>query len=181
MKTLIDAADLRELLRGNEAPLLLDCSFDLADTEAGERAWRLGHLPGAQYVHLDRDLAGDKHDAAGRFLGRHPLPERGALAQAARPARGHAGNPRGLLRRAGWRRTRRARGGCCAGWATPTRPCSMAAWPPGARPAATLSRDIPPPRDAPPYPAQPPAMPTIDAARLQAAPGPHALDRRSCG
>ena len=136
MKTLIDAADLREQLRSTQPPLLLDCSFDLADTAAGERAWRLGHLPGAQYVHLDRDLAGDKHDAAGRFLGRHPLPERSALARRL----GQLGVTPTTTWSATTRRvasTHRARGGCCAGWAMPTHSCSMAASPPGARPAAS--------------------------------------------
>lgn len=80
MKTLITAPDLVAACRGAEPPLLLDCSFELSDPAAGERAWQASHPPGAQYVHLDRDLAGDKHDAAGRFLGRHPLPSREAFA-----------------------------------------------------------------------------------------------------
>ena len=50
--------------------LIIDCSFDLADTSAGERAFVQGHLPGAIYAHLDRELAGAK---TGRN-GRHPLP-----------------------------------------------------------------------------------------------------------
>ena len=80
MKTLISAADLLVQLQSATPPLLFDCGFDLADNAAGERAWRAGHLPGAQYLHLDRDLAGPHHAADGRFLGRHPLPERAALA-----------------------------------------------------------------------------------------------------
>jgi len=51
------------------APLLLDCSFDLADAAAGEQAYALGHLPGALYAHLDRDLSGAKTG----MNGRHPL------------------------------------------------------------------------------------------------------------
>ena len=51
-------------------PLIIDCSFDLADITAGERAFVQGHLPGAIYAHLDRELAGPK---TGRN-GRHPLP-----------------------------------------------------------------------------------------------------------
>ncbi len=74
--TLISATELR----GLSDPLLLDCSFDLADTAAGERAYAAGHIPGAFYLHLDRDLAGPKTAADGRFLGRHPLPERDAFA-----------------------------------------------------------------------------------------------------
>ena len=54
------------------APLTIDCSFDLADVAAGERAYAQGHLPGAIYAHLDRDLSTTK---TGRN-GRHPLPAR---------------------------------------------------------------------------------------------------------
>ena len=57
--------------------LLIDVSFDLADTGAGERAYAAGHLPGAQYLHLDRDLSGAKTGSNGR----HPLPDRAAFAQ----------------------------------------------------------------------------------------------------
>lgn len=70
--TLITPAELRALA----APLIVECSFDLADTEAGERAYAAGHIPGAFYLHLDRDLCGDKTAADGSFRGRHPLPER---------------------------------------------------------------------------------------------------------
>jgi len=74
--TLISAAELRTLTD----PLILDCSFDLADTSAGERAYAAGHIPGAFYLHLDRDLAGEKTTPDGVFHGRHPLPEREAFA-----------------------------------------------------------------------------------------------------
>lgn len=80
MKTLIAATDLMRQLREQPTTVLLDCSFDLADTAAGARAWRESHLPGAQYLHLDDDLSGPKRDAQGRFLGRHPLPAREAFA-----------------------------------------------------------------------------------------------------
>ncbi|MDW8326944.1 MAG: sulfurtransferase [Anaerolineales bacterium] len=52
---------------------IFDCRFDLADTSWGEAQYRAAHLPGAIYVHLDRDLSGEK---TGRN-GRHPLPEAG--------------------------------------------------------------------------------------------------------
>jgi thiosulfate/3-mercaptopyruvate sulfurtransferase len=55
--------------------VIVDCRHDLADVDAGERAYRAGHLPGAIFMHLDRDLSGVK---TGRN-GRHPLPEIGAL------------------------------------------------------------------------------------------------------
>jgi thiosulfate/3-mercaptopyruvate sulfurtransferase len=74
--TLIDAAQLRALMESGRAPVVVDTGFDLADTEAGERAWREAHLPGSHYLHLDRDLSGAK---TGRN-GRHPLPERASFA-----------------------------------------------------------------------------------------------------
>ncbi len=55
---------------------IFDCRHDLADPGFGERAYADGHLPGAQFLHLDRDLSGDK---TGRN-GRHPLPDRAAFA-----------------------------------------------------------------------------------------------------
>lgn len=68
---LIDVDDLSRLLSGHEPVIIADCRFNLADTEAGERAYRQGHIPGACYLHLDRDLSGAK----GTRGGRHPLPE----------------------------------------------------------------------------------------------------------
>ena len=77
---LIDVAALRERLAGAEPPVLLDTSFDLADPAAGERSYREGHLPGAHYLHLDRDLADHTHAPGAAFRGRHPLPARETFA-----------------------------------------------------------------------------------------------------
>lgn len=68
--TLVSA---RELARHLDDPswVIVDCRHDLADPDAGERAYRAGHLPGATFLHLDRDLSGTK---TGRN-GRHPLPD----------------------------------------------------------------------------------------------------------
>jgi len=77
---LIDVAALRERLAGAEPPVLLDTSFDLADPAAGERSYREGHLPGAHYLHLDRDLADHTHAPGAPFRGRHPLPARETFA-----------------------------------------------------------------------------------------------------
>src|SRR6478752_4300732 len=74
--TLISATNLAERLA--EAPgsvFVIDCRFDLADPEAGEKAYLAGHLPGAHYLHLDRDLSGPKTGTNGR----HPLPDRELL------------------------------------------------------------------------------------------------------
>ena len=73
---LVAPETLMDALAAGAAPLIWDCSFDLGDAEAGERAHAQGHLPGAIHVHLDRDLAGAK---TGRN-GRHPLPSRQAWA-----------------------------------------------------------------------------------------------------
>ena len=81
MKTLVSAADLRTQLASRHPPVVLDCIFDLTNPEAGRVAYSSGHLPGAQYVHLEADLSGPKHDGTGRFLGRHPLPARGDFAR----------------------------------------------------------------------------------------------------
>ena len=52
---------------------LFDCRFDLADPASGERDFRMSHLPGAIYAHLERDLSGPVTPATGR----HPLPSPG--------------------------------------------------------------------------------------------------------
>ena len=51
--------------------VVLDCRFDLADTNAGENAWMQAHIPGALYAHLDRDLSGPTQASKGR----HPWPD----------------------------------------------------------------------------------------------------------
>ncbi|WP_353092221.1 sulfurtransferase [Methylibium sp.] len=78
---LIEAAALRERLAAGAPTAVVDTSFDLADPAAGERSYREGHLPGAHYLHLDRDLADHAPAADGRFRGRHPLPSREAFAR----------------------------------------------------------------------------------------------------
>ena len=40
MKTLISASELLQRLDSGAKPVLLDCGFELSDTESGERAWR---------------------------------------------------------------------------------------------------------------------------------------------
>jgi thiosulfate/3-mercaptopyruvate sulfurtransferase len=68
-KTLIDPATLAAHL-DDPAWVIIDTRFDLADPSAGERAYNEGHIPGARYAHLDRDLSGEKTGTNGR----HPLP-----------------------------------------------------------------------------------------------------------
>jgi thiosulfate/3-mercaptopyruvate sulfurtransferase len=76
-ETILSALDLAGLHEVAEPVLVLDCGFDLADPDAGRRAYCEGHLPGAHYIHLDEDLSG----AATGTNGRHPLPARETLAE----------------------------------------------------------------------------------------------------
>ena len=69
---LVSPEQLIAALAAGAAPVVIDCSFDLADVGAGERAFAAGHLPGAVYANLDHDLAGAKTG----LNGRHPLPAR---------------------------------------------------------------------------------------------------------
>jgi thiosulfate/3-mercaptopyruvate sulfurtransferase len=73
--TLIDTETLA-LLLADPRVAVVDCRFDLANTSAGEQAYGEGHIPGAVYAHLDRDLSGTKTGVNGR----HPLPTPDALA-----------------------------------------------------------------------------------------------------
>jgi thiosulfate/3-mercaptopyruvate sulfurtransferase len=52
---------------------VVDCRFALANPSGGESAYREGHIPGAVYAHLDRDLS----DHGKRGEGRHPWPDAG--------------------------------------------------------------------------------------------------------
>jgi 3-mercaptopyruvate sulfurtransferase SseA len=67
--TLIDPAALAPHL-ADEKWAVLDCRFDLSEPDKGEALYLDGHIPGARYVHLDRDLSGEKTGTNGR----HPLP-----------------------------------------------------------------------------------------------------------
>lgn len=73
--TLISAADLSKHIF-EPGWVILDCRHDLANPDAGARAYTEGHLPNAQFAHLDKDLAGEKIGDDGAFRGRHPLPDR---------------------------------------------------------------------------------------------------------
>ncbi len=166
---LISAQALRGLLSQGRSPVLLDCGFELADPGAGERAYALAHLPGAHHAHLDRDLSGARTSVDGQPLsrGRHPLPERAALAAAAGrwgmapgvpvvayDAQGspYAARAWWLLRWLGHAEVAVLDGG-------------LAAWQAA---GGELSSAVPAPSAAGPYPSLPPAMPTVDAATLQA-------------
>ncbi len=73
--TLVEPRSLADALERSDV-ILFDCRFDLADPSWGEKEFALAHLPGAQYLHLDRDLSGPVTDRSGR----HPLPDPVVLA-----------------------------------------------------------------------------------------------------
>ncbi|MBK4736515.1 sulfurtransferase [Noviherbaspirillum pedocola] len=72
--TLIVADELASHLQ-DPRWILLDCRHDLANPDAGRAAFHAGHIPGAQFAHLDTDLADLSPAPDGSFRGRHPLPE----------------------------------------------------------------------------------------------------------
>lgn len=51
--------------------IVVDCRFELHDTEAGRLAYEKSHIPNAIYAHLDNDLSGPIIPGQ---TGRHPLP-----------------------------------------------------------------------------------------------------------
>ena len=53
--------------------IVVDCRFNLMRPDAGRLAYEAGHIPGAVYADLDRDLAAPV--AADGSGGRHPLPD----------------------------------------------------------------------------------------------------------
>ncbi|HSQ71193.1 MAG TPA: rhodanese-like domain-containing protein [Rubrivivax sp.] len=161
--TLTSAAQTAALL-GTKSPLvLLDCRFDLADAGAGERDWAAGHLPGAFYAHLDRDLSGTK---TGRN-GRHPLHDFDTFAATAGrwgvapgvqvvvyDAQGgpYAARAWWLLQWLGHDAVAVLDGGLAAWLAT----------------GGALDTEAPAAAALPPYPAFAPAMPTIGTEALRA-------------
>jgi thiosulfate/3-mercaptopyruvate sulfurtransferase len=80
---LITAGELARLLAGEPAPVLLDVRWRLpgAPGPSGIEAYQAGHLPGAVFVDLDRDLAAPPGQG-----GRHPMPAAAAFQAVMRAA-----------------------------------------------------------------------------------------------
>ena len=55
----------------------VDCRWSLDDPEAGRRAYLAGHIPGAAFLDVERDLASPPGPG-----GRHPLPTEGQFVEA---------------------------------------------------------------------------------------------------
>ncbi len=57
--------------------IIVDCRFQLSDSEQGYEQYRLNHIPHAVYLHLDQDLSA----SLSQHGGRHPLPSVDQLTQ----------------------------------------------------------------------------------------------------
>jgi thiosulfate/3-mercaptopyruvate sulfurtransferase len=77
---LVGTAWLREHL-GEPDLVVVDSRFVLGRPGAAEVAWLEGHIPGAPFLDVDRDLAAEPGER-----GRHPLPETARFEAAARRA-----------------------------------------------------------------------------------------------
>lgn len=68
----------QQLAAQREQPSLvvLDCRFALEDPDYGQRSYAEGHIAGAHFADLERDLSGR---VVKGVTGRHPLPEPGRL------------------------------------------------------------------------------------------------------
>ena len=75
--TLIEPSELGALLvagtgsSATRALAIVDCRHDLARPGWGAESYATGHIPGAVFAHLDRDLSGPAQATSGR----HPLPD----------------------------------------------------------------------------------------------------------
>jgi len=78
--TLIDPAQLMQLIASGAPLRMLDASFELMNPEAGAAQFEAEHLPGSTHVHLDHHLS-DKTGADRASGGRHPLPSRETFAR----------------------------------------------------------------------------------------------------
>ena len=78
-RMLVSVEQLREHLH-DPRWCVVDVRHDLFDADAGIRAYREGHIPGAVFANIDTQLSGTKTG----FNGRHPLPRRNDLIEAFR-------------------------------------------------------------------------------------------------
>ncbi|MCX5193887.1 sulfurtransferase [Streptomyces sp. NBC_00249] len=87
MTAILSASELKSELAGSRPPVLLDIRWQLGGPDQ-RPAYEAGHLPGAVYVDLDRELAGPPGSG-----GRHPLPDPEAFGAVMRRAGVRAGEP----------------------------------------------------------------------------------------
>lgn len=74
---LITPQQLAERL-GSPGLVILDCRFALEDVDYGQRSYAQGHIAGAHFADLERDLSGPISKGV---TGRHPLPDPARLAE----------------------------------------------------------------------------------------------------
>jgi len=68
---LISVQDLQTSIQNQLVnTVIFDCRFDLSNPHIGHQQYLDGHIPGAIYVDLEKDLSGPKNP----LKGRHPLP-----------------------------------------------------------------------------------------------------------
>lgn len=119
---LISPVDLGTALASGQDVVLLDVRHTQASDSADPDAFRAGHIPGAQFVDIDDDLAGTSTGANGA----RPLPEPDVLEQKVRRWGIDARTPVVV-----YGATRSpplpAPGGCCAGPVSNRCDCSTAA------------------------------------------------------
>lgn len=173
--TLIDVAALAALPA--DEVLVVDCRVDLADRAQGERSYLAGHIPGAVFADLERDLSDMSRVPEG--LGRHPLPSAAAFSAVlgrwgwapnlqvvcydAGPGASAAARLWWLLRLAGVHAVAVLDGG-------------FAAWQAAGQPVETVVRPRIPTQVALAYDAR---QVIVDHAALHAAPSPLLLDARA--
>jgi len=75
--TVVSTAELAAHL-DDPAWVIFDCRHDLARPDAGEEEYAKSHIPGARFLHLDRDLAAPPNGKNGR----HALPDADAFVRA---------------------------------------------------------------------------------------------------
>ncbi|MGF0169652.1 sulfurtransferase [Streptomyces sp. NPDC002285] len=95
MNAIISASELAGELTGDDRPVLLDVRWQLSLAKAsgeppfdGRAEYGAGHIPGAVYVDLDRELASTPGSR-----GRHPLPDLAEFGRAMRRAGVTSGTP----------------------------------------------------------------------------------------
>ncbi|WP_347550256.1 sulfurtransferase [Pseudalkalibacillus hwajinpoensis] len=74
MKNLVSVKWLSEHLYDDQL-VIVDCQFVLGDAEVGYQTYLEGHIPGAVYADLEKDLSSEP----GEHGGRHPLPDQEQL------------------------------------------------------------------------------------------------------
>ena len=72
MNYLITADELLQQ-QNSDAIVVFDCRCSLMDAEAGKKAYLQGHIPGAFYADLNKQLSSPHQPG---ITGRHPLPDR---------------------------------------------------------------------------------------------------------